>query len=57
MPKNPEFHKRIKNIDIHYQFVREKVDEDQMLLEYCPKQEMIADLITKPILAAQFDCL
>ncbi|KAF1332324.1 Integrase catalytic core protein, partial [Globisporangium splendens] len=57
LAKNPEFHKRTKHIDIRYHFVREKVEDGQVVLEYCSTQEMLADLMTKPIPAAQFDAL
>lgn len=57
LAKNPEFHKRTKHIDIRYHFVREKVEDSQVILEYCPTQDMIADIMTKPIGAAQFDTL
>ena len=57
MATNPEFHKRTKHIDIRYHFVREKVEDGQVVLEYCLTQEMLADLMTKPIAAAQFDAL
>ncbi|KAF1328946.1 Gag-pol polyprotein, partial [Globisporangium splendens] len=57
LAKNPEFHKRTKHIDIRYHFVREKVEDGQVVLEYCPTQEMLADLMTKPIATAQFDAL
>ncbi|KAF1334706.1 Integrase catalytic core protein, partial [Globisporangium splendens] len=57
LAKNPEFHKRTKHIDIRYHFVREKVEDGQVVLEYCPTQEMLADLMTKPIATAQFDTL
>ena len=57
LAKNPEFHKRTKHIDIRYHFVREKVEDGQVVLECCPTQEMLADLMTKPIAAAQFDAL
>ena len=57
LAKNPEFHKRTKHIDIRYHFVREKVEEGQVVLKYCPTQDMLADIMTKPITAAQFDTL
>ncbi|KAF1318426.1 Integrase catalytic core protein, partial [Globisporangium splendens] len=57
LAKNPEFHKRTKHIDIRYHFVREKVEDGQVVLEYCPTQEMLVDIMTKPIAAAQFDYL
>lgn len=57
LAKNPEFHKRTKHIDIRYHFVREKVENGQMVLEYCPTQDMLTDIMTKPITTAQFDAL
>lgn len=54
LAKNPEFHKRTKHIDIRYHFVREKVEDGQVALEYCPTQDMLADIMTKPIPATQF---
>ncbi|CAI5746401.1 unnamed protein product [Peronospora destructor] len=57
LAKNPEFHKRTKHIDIRYHFVREKVETGEVLLEYCPTQDMLADMMTKPIVAVQFEVL
>jgi hypothetical protein len=57
LAKNPEFHKRTKHIDIRYHFVREKVEDGQVMLQYCPTQDMLADLMTKPISAPQFVAL
>ncbi|GMF64476.1 unnamed protein product [Phytophthora fragariaefolia] len=57
LAKNPEFHKRTKHIDIRYHFVREKVEDSQVVLEYCSTKDMLADLMTKPITAVQFDFL
>ena len=50
----PEFHKCTKHIDVRYYFVREKVEDGQVVLEYCPMQEMLADIMTKAIPAAQY---
>lgn len=57
LAKNPEFHKRTKHIDIRYHFVREKVEDGQVCLQYCPTQDMLADIMTKPIPTVQFDVL
>lgn len=54
LAKNPEFLKRTKHIDIRYHFVREKVEDNQVVLEYCPTQDMLADIMTKSIPATQF---
>uniref|UniRef100_A0AAV1TL57 Copia protein n=1 Tax=Peronospora matthiolae TaxID=2874970 RepID=A0AAV1TL57_9STRA len=55
LAKNPEFHKRTKHIDIRYHFVREKVESGEVVLEYCPTQDMLVDMMTKPIAAVQFE--
>ena len=57
LAKNPEFHKRTKHIDIRYHFVREKVESGEVTIEYCPTQDMLADIMTKPIAAPQFAAL
>ena len=57
MAKNPEFHKRTKHIDIRYHFVREKVEDGHVVIEYCPTLNMFTDLMTKPIPAVQFQYL
>uniref|UniRef100_A0AAV1UB76 RxLR effector candidate protein n=1 Tax=Peronospora matthiolae TaxID=2874970 RepID=A0AAV1UB76_9STRA len=55
LAKNPEFHKRTKHIDIRYHFVRKRVESGEVVLEYCPTQDMLADMMTKPIAAVQFE--
>ncbi|KAJ0388685.1 hypothetical protein P43SY_010840 [Pythium insidiosum] len=53
LAKNPEFHKRTKHIDIRYHFVRESVETGNIELQYCSTQDMLADLLTKPIAATR----
>ena len=57
LAKNPEFHKRTKHIGIRYHFVRERVEDGQVVLQYCSTKEMKADMMTKPIPAVQFEHL
>ena len=57
LAKNPECHKRTKHIDIRYHFAREKVEDGQVMLQYCPTKDMKADMMTKPISAVQFEYL
>jgi hypothetical protein len=47
--KNPEHHARTKHIDIQYHFIREKVEEGTVKLEFCLTQEMVADVLTKAL--------
>ena len=53
--KNPESHGRTKHIDIKYHFLREKVMNDVIKLEYCPTNDMIADMLTKGLGREKFE--
>lgn len=44
---NPVFHSRTKHIDIRHHFVREKIKNGEIHLEYVPTEEMTADVLTK----------
>lgn len=48
LAKNPVYRQRCKHIDIKYHFVRSVVNEGKVFLEYCPTNEMVADVLTKP---------
>jgi hypothetical protein len=54
---DPVGHTRAKHIDIKYHFVREKILAGDIRLDYCHTSEMIADALTKPITANQFESL
>ncbi|CDO71000.1 hypothetical protein BN946_scf184844.g4 [Trametes cinnabarina] len=43
------FHPRTKHIDIRYHFIRSHVADRTLALEYCPTNEMVADIFTKPL--------
>jgi hypothetical protein len=49
LAKNPEYHARIKHIDIQYHFIQEYVEKDIITLEYCETAKMIADMLIKPL--------
>ena len=55
--KNPVAHSRTKHIDIRYHYIREAVQEGIMNLCYCPTEQMIADLLTKPLPREHFKML
>ena len=54
MAKNPQFHGRAKHIDLRHHFIRERVNDGEVKLTYCPTQEMVADILTKGITQQQF---
>ncbi len=39
---------RCKHVDIKYHFIRSSVNNGDITLVYCPTNEMVADVLTKP---------
>jgi hypothetical protein len=54
LSENQAFHKRSKHIEVRHYFVREKVEEGRLVVEYIPGTEQIADILTKPLPASRF---
>lgn len=52
--KNPQFHGRVKHINIKYHFIREQVSNHNIKLKYCQTSSMIADMLTKGLGRIQF---
>lgn len=49
LAKNAMFHERTKHIAIRYHFIREKLEEGEICVEYVPTNEQVADVLTKPL--------
>ena len=49
LANNPVCNSRSKHIDIQYHFTREKVAKGELKIQYCPSEEMAADILTKPM--------
>lgn len=49
LAKNPVSHQRCKHVDIKYNFVRFIVNEGKMCLLFWSTEEMVADIMTKPV--------
>ena len=53
--RNPEFHDRTKHIDVRYHFLRQKVENEEILLTYLPTDNQIADVLTKGLARAKHE--
>jgi hypothetical protein len=42
-------HRRSKHIDIAFHFVRERIADGTIAVEWIPSQDMLADILTKPL--------
>lgn len=49
LSKNPVKRQRSKHIDVKYHFIRDALNEGKINIEYCPSEEMAADILTKPV--------
>ena len=54
LANNPTKHQRSKHIDVRYHFIRSVVNKG-FELKYCPTEEMLADIMTKPATKQQLN--
>ena len=54
---NPMHHDRIKHVEIDKLFIKEKVDEVTLHIQYISSGEQIADILTKALFRPSFDRL
>jgi hypothetical protein len=53
--RDTEFHDRSKHIEIQHHFLRQKVDEEELNLEYVPTGDQVADVLTKGLVREKHD--
>jgi hypothetical protein len=54
LSEHPIFHERSKHIEIKYYFIRDKVQEGEVKLEYIPTDDQTTDILTKPLSRIKF---
>ena len=55
LSKNAKFNNRTKHIDVAYHFVRARIHSKDIIVTYCPSEEMRADIVTKGLPRASFE--
>ena len=50
-------HSRTKHIDVRYNYIREAINEEIIQLKYCPTENMVADILTKPLTKGRYEML
>ena len=55
--RNPVRHPSTKHIEIRQLFARERFENGDIDVKYCPTARMIADMLTKALLRSQFETL
>ena len=48
LARNPVHQQRCKHVDIKYHFIRSLIEGDKISLEYCPTNNIVAAILTKP---------
>ena len=51
---NPFFHTQIKHVEINFHFVRDKVSNKQLEVQFIPTKDQLANALTKPLLSTKF---
>lgn len=55
LAKNPVFHGRSKHIDVRYHFIRECVEQGEVILKHVSSNEQQADIMTKALIKNKFE--
>lgn len=46
---------RTKHINVRYHFIKDYIKSEMITCEYCPSENMVADLFTKPLNRIKLD--
>jgi len=57
LSKNSVFHKKMKHIDTRFHYIRELVNNGEIVLQHCRTEQQVADILTKPLDQKSFEFL
>jgi hypothetical protein len=52
--KGPSADSKVRHLDIRYYAAQDLVKRGEIVIEYCPSEDMIADILTKPLVGDKF---
>jgi len=55
LARNPTSHSRAKHIDICFHFIRERIEKNEIKLQYISTHQMVADILTKALPREAFE--
>ena len=55
LAQNPISHSRAKHIDIRFHFIRERIERNEIKLQYISTRQMVADILTKALPREAFE--
>lgn len=53
--RNHVFHAHMKHIEIHYHYIREKLENEKVELVHIPSQNHLVDVMIKPLERLKFE--
>ena len=55
LTKNAKMNSRTKHIDIKFHYVRQAIEDEVLKVDYCPTEDMTADILTKSLSRVKFE--
>jgi len=55
LAENPIFHEKTKHVEVHYNFIRQKVLKEEIELKHVRIENQAADLLTKSLSDSKFE--